>query len=158
MVYPNNLLGLYISFVWFIPTTCLVYISVLYGLSQQPVGFIYHLAQVFRRYTCVCQFCRSVTGLQSCRPCLWLRVYFFTAVSLPKKKFVHYNFLQRDTAVSIPAEPAVSCRVVYPGRKFPLADTAGKPISVCTNTKYWYICVLHYFYGTKYFDFIGRTL
>jgi hypothetical protein len=47
MVYPNNLLGLSIIFIWFIPTTYCVYLSFLYGLSQQPVGFIYQFCMVY---------------------------------------------------------------------------------------------------------------
>jgi hypothetical protein len=34
------------------------------------------------------------------------------------------QFLQRNPALSFPAESIVPCRVVYPGRKFPLADTS----------------------------------
>jgi hypothetical protein len=52
--------------------------------------------------------------------------FFFAAVSSPEKKFAYYIFLQRDTAVSFPAKPGVSWRVVYSGQKFLPAETAAK--------------------------------
>jgi hypothetical protein len=50
-------------------------------------------------------------------------VVFFPAVFLPEKKFAHYNFLTASHGSTFPAKPAVPCRVVYSGRKFPLAAT-----------------------------------